>query len=195
MSEKGIISAIDDLLRPLNFTRKKTVWNRRSEYVVEVIDLQVSKAGGAVTVNAGVLDIDVHKILWGNEPSAFVEEPACTVRARAGDLIGDKDLWWQLDADQTIDEVFKAITEHALPFVKRMRSRQHMVQWLTNTRGVKKYPLPTINLAILQHILGNLSEGCALLAEVRTKAVGAWCLRATEVTERLGCKESSGFRF
>ncbi len=60
MSEKAIISKLDDLLKPLGFTRQKTAWNRRSGYVVEVIDVQISKAGDTATINAGVLDTDAH---------------------------------------------------------------------------------------------------------------------------------------
>ena len=188
MSEKAIVSKLDDLLKPLGFTRQKTAWNRRSGYVIEVIDVQVSKAGDTATVNAGVLDTDAYVKLWGGEPPGFVEEPACTIRARVGELIDGKDLWWQLNDDHVADKVSKAITDHVLPFVKRMRSRQDMVQWLMDTQVVKKrYPPPIINLAILQNLLGNSSEGCALLAEVQKKAIGAWRARVAEVTERLSC--------
>ena len=188
MSEKAVINKLDDLLKPLGFTRQKTAWNRRSGYVVEVIGVQISKAGDTATINAGVLDTDAHLKLWGSEPPAFVEESACTVGARVGELIDGKDLWWQLNDGQVTDKVSKAITDSVLPFVKRMRSRQGMVQWLTDTQVVKKkYPPPIINLAILQNLLGNSSEGCALLAEVRKKAIGAWGARAAEVAKRLGC--------
>lgn len=188
MSEKPIVSELDDLLKPIGFTRQKASWNRRSGYVVEVIDVQVSKTGGTATVNAGVLDMDAHVKLWGSKPPAFVEEPACTVRARVGELIDGKDLWWQLNDDQVGAKVSKAITDYVLPFVKRMRSRQDMVQWLTNTHVTKKrHPPPIINLAILQYFLGKSSEACALLAELEKKAIGAWRARAAEVAERLGC--------
>src|SRR5690606_12703069 len=183
---KGSHKQLDDLLKPRGFTRQKTAWNRKSGYVVEVIDVEISKAGDTATVNAGVLDTDVHVKLWGSEPPAFVEVPACTVRARVGELIDGKDLWWQLNDGQVTEKVSKAITDHMLPFVKRMRSRQDMVQWLTDTQVVKKkYPPPIINLAILQYLLGNSSEGCALLAEIQKKAIGAWRARAAEVAERL----------
>jgi hypothetical protein len=188
MIEKAVINKLDHLLKPLGFMRQQTAWNRRSGHVVEVIDVQISKAGNAVTVNAGVLDTDAHVKLWGSEPPTFVQEPACTVRARVGELIDGKDLWWQLSDDHVGDEISKAITNYVLPFVMRTHSRQDMVQRLTDTQVVKKtYPPPIINLAILQSLLGNSSEGCALLADVQKKAVGAWRARAAEVAERLAC--------
>lgn len=52
MSEKAIVSALDERLLPLGFTRRKTAWNRRSGCIVDGIDMQVSKAGDTATVNA-----------------------------------------------------------------------------------------------------------------------------------------------
>src|SRR5690606_42151002 len=61
--------------------------------------------------------------------------------------------------DQVADKVSKAITDHVLPFVKRMRSRHDMVQWLMDTQVVKtRYPPPIINLAILQRSEEHTSE-------------------------------------
>lgn len=190
MSEKSIINKLDDLLKPIGFTRQKAVWNRRSARLVEVIDLQISKTGEIVTINTGVLDSDVHVKLWKSEPPQFVEEPDCTIRARVGELIDGKDLWWPLSDNQVAEKISKEIIDRVLPFVQRMRSRQDMVQWLTDTQVVKKrYPLPIINLAIIQSSLGETREACSLLAEVQNKAVGAWRTTAAKVAERLGCAE------
>lgn len=188
MSKRTVTEKLDHLLNPLGFTRRNTAWNRTSGCVVEVMDVQVSKAGDTVTINAGVLDTEAHVILWENEQPEFVEVPTCTVSARIGELIGDTDIWWQLSDDEVADNVCGAVTDHALPFVQRMRSRVAMVQWLTDTRVVKRrYPPEIINLAILQHFLGRSSEACALLAEVEKRAIGAWCARVAEVAERLDC--------
>jgi hypothetical protein len=150
MSKKDLLGKFDNFLKSLDFTRKKTTWNRRSGSVVEVIDAQISKSGDTVTVNAGVLDNGVYQELWGSEPPAFVEEPGCTVRERVGYLIADKDLWWPLHDDQVGEKIATAITDHVLPFITRMRSRQEMVRWLTETQVVKKrYPPPIINLGNL----------------------------------------------
>jgi hypothetical protein len=192
MSKTVALETGDALLKPLGFTRQKTAWNRRSGSSVEVIELQVSKAGDTATVSAGVLDTDAHIKLWGSEPPPFVEEPSCTVSARVGELVEGKDVWWELRDSRVGEKISTAIADHVLPFVNRMRSRQEMVEWLTAARVVRKrYPLPIINLAILQHLLGRSSEACALLAEVEKRAIGGWRSRATEVGERLGCVLSS----
>lgn len=65
MSNAIVVVKLDEPLSPLGFTRKRAVWNRRSGYVVEAIDVRVSKTGDVVTVNVGVLDIEAHAKLWG----------------------------------------------------------------------------------------------------------------------------------
>lgn len=188
MSEKVILGKLDALLAPLGFARQKAVWNRKSGYVVEVIEVQIGKAGDTATINTGVLDTNAYVELWGNDPPAFVEGPACTIRARIGELIDGKDLWWRLNDDKIGEKIAEAIVDRVLPFIERMHSRQNMVQWLIDAQIVKKrYAQPIINLAILQKSIGKLSEACALLAEVEKKTVGAWRARAAEVAERLGC--------
>lgn len=188
---KNAILAVDHSLRPLGFIRHKSVWNRRSGGVVDVVDIQVSKGGESVTINAGVLDPDVHEMLWNAPAPATVEEPHCTVGTRIGALIdgiGGRDIWWKLADGATCDRLANAAIDHALPFIDRMRSRPAMVQWLTDT-GVagKKYPPPIINLAILRALTGETACACALLDRVRGNAPGGWAERAGEVARRLGC--------
>ena len=94
MSTKTVVMRLDELLTPLGFEWQKRTWNRRSGSLIDVIDVQVSKAGDAMTVNAGVMDPVVRLKCWGTDPPGFVEEPQCTVRVRVGQLIGTKDVWW-----------------------------------------------------------------------------------------------------
>ena len=74
MNKKHLILALDALLKPIGFTRRKSAWNRRIEDVIEVIEAQVSKSGDMVTLNAGVLDPTVHKAIWCEEPPDFLED-------------------------------------------------------------------------------------------------------------------------
>lgn len=192
MSVRIVIAELDKLLKPVGFTRQKAVWNRRVGYVVDVIDVQVSKTGEAITVNAGVLDGDVHKKLWGEEPPSFVEEPLCTVRARVGDLIDGHDLWWQLSEANIDTEIVGIVDRLLLPFLRRMHARQAMEEWLITTQVVrKKYPPPILSLVILKDALGRNQEACELLAELRSKAIGAWRDRFDEVGRRLRCHPSA----
>lgn len=144
--------------------------------------------GDAVTIGVGVLHSEVHRTCWGTEPGTVVEEPSCTVRARIGQLIDDKDLWWLLDDRRILDDISEKTTAFALPFLERMHSLEVMKEFLTITQVTKhKYPPPIIYLAILMNLLEDREGGCKLLAELGGNTVGAWKLRIREVAGRLMC--------
>jgi hypothetical protein len=188
VSRNEFIAQLDALLKPLGFARLETTWNRRGESVVEVIDVQFSKAGDSITVNPGVLDPEVHWTFWGSTPLGFVEQPGCTVCARIGELMDGRDKWWELNDGAAAVDAKKHVAAHVVPFLERMRTRETMKEWLTNT-GVprKRYPPPIINLAIISSLLGETEKACTLLAELHKKSVGAWRRRIAEVAERLNC--------
>jgi hypothetical protein len=188
MSIEAIIVRLDRLLEPFGFTRQIRAWNRKVASFIDVIDVQISKPVDRVTINAGVLDFDVHAILWGGRPLEFVEQPICTVGVRAGELVDGKDKWWQIDTPGVADELAESIAASVLPFFERMHTREAMRQWLIASDVVeKRYPPPIINLAILESFLGNTARSCAILAEFQTASAGAWRSRAAEVAKRLHC--------
>jgi len=187
MNKRAIVARLNSLLKPLGFTRHGSVWNRRAGDFVEVIDVQTSKVGDSITLNAGVADPKVYRELWGDD-LAVVQEPKCTVRARIGKLIDGKDVWWPLYGNETPDQVAEATTDYLLPFVHRMCSRGEMVQWLRNSNVIAKqpYPPPIISLAILQHYLGQTLEARALLLDLQKKTSDSWRAKVAEIADRLG---------
>ena len=189
---KNVIDRVDEILKRAGFFRKKATWNRKSDSFIDVIDIQKSKAGNAVTVNAGVLHSGVHMKCWGTKLPAIIQEPECIVRARIGQLVENKDIWWQLDDRKTVDEIIKKLTMYILPFLERMHSFTAMEQFLINAQVMKqKYPPPIIYLAILKNERGNLADACALLTELRKKTIGEWQAKIDEVAKRLACHEST----
>jgi hypothetical protein len=188
MSTKPVIAHLDELLKPLGFARHKATWNRRSGSFVDVIDVQTSKAGDTMTINAGVLHPEVHKKCWATELPVVIEEPSCTVRVRVGQLLDGKDLWWRLGDAGILDDVAAKATANVLPFLERMHSPGAMEQFLTDAKVTKqKYPLPVICLAILKSERGDRTGACVLLTELGEKSVGAWRTRIGEVAGRLRC--------
>lgn len=188
MTTKDIVASLDRVLKPLGFIRKKATWNRATGTFVDVLDIQVSKAGDTVTVNVGVLERNVYIKCWGWESSEFVEEPNCTVRARIGELINQKDKWWQVSDSAAVEDIVSHVVNFALPFFEKLHSLERMSEWLTRTNVVaQKYPPPVIYLAILQHRLGDQNGACALLGGLLAKTADAWKVRVGEVAERLGC--------
>jgi hypothetical protein len=188
MSTKAVIARMDEFLKPLGFARHKAIWNRQADSFVDVIDIQTSKAGDTMTINAGVLHPEVHRKCWAAEPPAVIEEPLCTVRVRVGQLLDGKDLWWRIDDVRTLGDVAEKVTAHVLPFLERMHSFEAMEHFLTIAQVTKqKYPPPVIYLAVLKSERGDRIGACALLTEFGKKTVGAWRTRIAEVAGRLGC--------
>lgn len=189
MSTKRVIERMDEVLIPLGFHRKKANWKRSSGLFVDVVDIQVSKAGDSMTINAGVLDAEVHEMCWGTQPPSVIEVPSCTVHARVGQLIDLKDLWWPLDRERTPDDLAENLAVHVLPFLERMHSHAEMERFLTDADVTRqKYPLPALHLAVLRYRRGDKIGACEVLAELRRSALGAWRNRAAEVENRLGCE-------
>lgn len=188
MSAASIIARLDRELTPKGFCRKKATWNREQGSLVEVIDIQTSKDGDAVTMNVGVLSRPIYLACWGCDAKPFVEEPECTVRARIGRLIDNKDRWWDISSAGVAEEMVGCLRAHILPFLERMGSLEAMRDWLASTgMPSPKSPLPSICFAVLQSQLGDIDAACAVLAELERKALGAWKARAQEVAARIGC--------
>ena len=188
MNQKTVVARLDALLVPLGFSRQKFTWNRRSASVVDVIDVQLSKAGDSVTINTGVLDPEVYVALWGSQPSEAVEQPTCTVGARIGELIDGRDKWWQLSEAATPADVAEAVATYVVPFLARAGTRGGMKQWLLDSEVQEmRYPPPIISLAIIKSLTGEAVEACTLLAGLQKTATGAWRARAAEVAARIGC--------
>jgi len=186
MNTKPVVTQLDQLLGSLGFTRQKMTWNRKVGLFVDVVDLQPSKTGDALTVNAGVLHPGVHKVCWGDDAPVFVEEPTCTVRARIGQLLDGKDLWWRDDGENVASEIVEQVRAHVVPFFDRMHSVEALAKQLKGSGVTKqKYPPPIICLAVLMWENGDVAGANALLNELRKQTLGAWQTKVADVIERL----------
>jgi hypothetical protein len=194
MNTKHLITALSDILIPLGFTRKGNTWNRHCTSFVDVINLQQSKAGDAVTINCGVLHFDVHRLCWGKEAAVFIEEPICTVRARIGELINGYDLWWNcigsiIPSDVISDQVKSAV----LPFLEKMHSEVEMEALLERSQVVKKrYPPPILYLAALKCRRGDKQSALDIVTALQKKTSSSWKVKVTEAASRLDLSLTRG---
>lgn len=189
MSLDNIREGIDTILRSLGFVRRKTTWNRRSGAFIDVIDLQVSKSGDMVTMNAGVLHGGVHRNTWGTDVPTFVDEPSSTVRARLSQLTDGKQTWWPIESSATKSDLTVLLRTHVVPFLESMHSDIAMEQYLGSEQvGTQSYPLPRIHIALLRYERGDKAGACALLSDMKSNTSGAWQNRVEEVAKRIGCE-------
>lgn len=190
MRAKTIISRLDLELISIGFRRKGVTWNRETHSVVEVVDIQISKSGDRVTMNAGVLSRPVYFTCWGCDAKPFVFEPECVVRARVGQLIDDRDLWWNIDVPAAADQMANCLVARVLPYLARMQSLEAMRDQLASEGAIqRKYPLPAIWFAVLQFHLGEGISACKVLAEAENRTP-SWSARVREVAARIGCTSS-----
>lgn len=175
------------LLTPLGFSRRGSRWVCWRGNLAQVIDLQLSKAAHAVTVNVGVLDRDVYEIV--NETSApdWPDAPECTLTRRIGDLTADRrDLWWDIEADTTASAIATAVEHTALPFLRAHSSRPSLLAALDDSgAGTNRYPFPALHLAVLHAASGDVSRGRALLEERLAELSGPWHERVESLLARL----------
>lgn len=183
MKKMQLISKINDVLEKYNFYKKGSIWNRNYADFVDVIDLQISKSKDMFTINAGVADKFIIRTCWGLDGSGMVEEPSCTVRARLGELLHGRDVWWNLSEGNGIGEVLSGIQDVAIPFLQLNHSIDHMIETLENDPASRRYPPGVIYLALLHHRKGE-SDRCREMFK-SMKLTGAWNQKASDILATL----------
>ncbi len=88
-----------------------------------------------VTLNVGVLQGQLHRIIWGVEAPPFVGAPSCTAWARIGELAGGRDLWWDLDDVRSPAQLANLVAVTALPFFERMHLPDGIETFLESSGG------------------------------------------------------------
>lgn len=185
MTKKELTSKIDDLLKKFEFYKKGSLWNRDSTEFVDVIDLQISKSKDMFTINAGVACKFVLQTCWGVDGSITVDEASCTVRARLGDLIHGRDLWWSLADIGEADEVLNAIEDAATPYLQFNHSIDNMIETLENDPASRRYPPGIIYLALLYYRNGEHKQCSDMFKSMNLS--DAWAYKAAEILDRLDC--------
>jgi hypothetical protein len=113
-------------LKADGLARKGRTWRRRAGDGILVVNIQGSQfnAGedGRFTMNLGVSLPALHRLMTGREPPVAPTEYQCDVRARIGELIGEGDHWWRLDAstdDSAVGaDIAEAWTRHGKPWLE-----------------------------------------------------------------------------
>ena len=183
MTQAHLISKIDDVLEKYQFYRNGMVWNRDCVDFVDVIDLQVSKSKDMFTINAGVADKFVIHVCWGLDEPGKVDEPSCTVRARLGELLHGRDVWWSLSDGEGIEEVLNGIQDVANPFLQLNHSIDKMIESLESNPASRRYPPGVIYLALLHYRKGEIDRCREMFKSM--KLTGAWGQKASDLLNTL----------
>ena len=181
------------LLQPLSFRQRNFTWNRVSGDFVDVVDVQWSsldtQEGYSFTVNVGVVWPPAFEVMWQKPLSVFVDTASCTVRARIGQLIDGKDVWWEsssLSDDEMLRDARDKLAAFGLPFIERMHSMPQMEEFLGRRERDLRYPPEAIALSMIRKRLGHPDAARRVLTAAVTRGpVSAWTARLLQLLEQL----------
>jgi Domain of unknown function (DUF4304) len=189
MKTGNVNKHIHSLLKPLGFRRKGSgnLWNRRVGDFVDILDIQVSQFSSTYTINLGIVDVEVFEVFKGTETLPFIQQPEATIRERIGDLAGGHDKWWKTDDLDAAHETGRYIENYALPFFEGYRSHDAVRSWLISKKVERNsYPPQSLNLAIVENLLGNREEAKEILRSTYAKTRStAWQKFIEELSIRL----------
>jgi hypothetical protein len=183
ITKKQLISQTRDVLRKYQFHGNEPLWNRDYAEFVDVIELQISKSKDMFAINVGVADKFVMHACWGLDIAGMVDEPSCTVRARLGELLYGRDVWWSLSDCKAIEEVLRGIHDVAIPFLQFNHHIDHMIEYLEKDPATRRYPPGIIYLALLHYRKGE-NDRCREMFR-SMNLTGAWSKKASDILEAL----------
>ena len=183
MTKKRLTAKIDAVLEKYQFYGNGLLWNRDYSDYVDVIDLQISKFRDMFTINVGVADKFVIHACWGLNGAEMVGDPSCTVRARLGELLYGRDVWWSLSDSEAIEEVLSAIQDVAMPFLQINHNIDHMIQSLEKDLAIRRYLPEAIYLALLYYRKGERDRCREMFKSLKLN--DAWSKKASDILDAL----------
>lgn len=185
MTSQGIAAQLNPDLRDVGFGRKGLRWNRSVGEFIDVIELQTAKTGGSLTVNLGIFDPVVDRLIWNGVPRPWVGTIDCVVETRLGFVVDGRDRWWRID-DDTASTLASVLHPSGIDWLAELRSRPAMVKFLQDRQPDEDpYPLTAMKLAVLQFTLGNRAEAERLIDGLRRRANEGWLRRIEELAFRM----------
>jgi hypothetical protein len=190
MAKSVYAYAVDDIqaaLRPFlhehGYRVRGRTFNRKTEDgLIEVVNIQMwpsdppgttyypglrENLHGLFTINLGVFVPEVARYRIGLETKPWIREHECCIRARLGQVSGEKqDLWWYARSDQAVvDDVQRRLEQYGLPFVARFSTRDKILaEWRDRSENLFTSDPPRIVMAIILTERGERDRARALLA-------------------------------
>lgn len=190
MTRKSYVTALDEVLKPMGFTRQGKEWSRRIGTVVEHVGLQASSIAGT-TANLWSYDAATNDLL--KQAVASNPDAGMVLRAwRIGTLMNGYDRWWKNDPNGP-DELAEAIRVHAPPFFEGRRSLEDQARLFgrAEPRWKPGGTASRIYLALTLYRMGELEEACAALRNPPKTAPASGLAEAESVRKWLGCPPRS----
>lgn len=116
---------------------------------------------GLFTINLGVYVPEVARHHGGGEAKSWVQDYHCCIRARLGELSGDRsDVWWPATSLPSVtSDVLGRLTQFGIPFLERFSTREQVLREFAAVSENRFLTVPRIVSAII--LLGRGDEDAA----------------------------------
>jgi hypothetical protein len=191
---RSFVKAIDPVLSTAGFRRHGRVWIRPVDAnTVDAVGSPDGKLRSSVTVNLGVVDVDVFNAWHTVSLPPFPNAAHATVQSRLAFLTGPFDTWWQVDDPAASADAIEKLETFGLPFIDKMHDRRSMLSYL---QGRPSYWPDVASRASLEFRLGLRREACESLEAWRRDMVRhnrgqAVIRRIDQLLEEWGCGAAS----
>ena len=191
---KSVLSKqLDEIQRTLtpvlsarDFRKKGRTYNRSTDdTLIHVVNIQMGPSDppgttyipglrenmyGLFTINLGVYVPEVADLHEGERPKAYVREYNCSIRARLGELDGNRqDIWWHIATGAELaSELESRFERHGFPFLERFSTRDQIVshfQLYQQRMKLAACSPPRIVSAVILAVRGDKAQANALLTQ------------------------------
>ncbi len=130
----------------------------------------------------------IHSKCWGEKDLEIIDESNCIVRSRVGYLYGNKDVWWEFNNPENIDDAIEKVQSYVIQFIDAHHSFEAMEQFLIAEKVTEgTYPPPIIYLAALKFERGDEAGARELIAQNENKSGPLWRDGYRDAAVRIDC--------
>jgi hypothetical protein len=190
---------IAPLLKTNGFKKKKLVWNRVRNNVIDIIEIDELRGSTAdnerFVINVSTFVPSFFKVIWNDELKNFVQDADALLRLRLEDFCDEtcsaklNQSWIDLCSDEESSlglEIVSVFEEKVLPYLNKIESFEVLDECYQNSNSRhKEYPLAQIQYALLKKETGCLDESRIILESLVSGKNQAWASRAQNVLSRI----------
>jgi hypothetical protein len=196
-----VLKQFDSALLPIGFARRHATWSRQAhEGFHQLIGFQTSKWAPEFTINAGLIDLQAHAVMFPALSREFFKFEADAESCRVGHLLPDlRDVCWKLYDPKSIESGLDMTLAAVIPFLETLSSRDAMIQWLrgqtiqgqdrvsfSRPPRIRLLPMQRVCLAVLLALQGQEAESSEVLGSFVVAKNPNFARYATDVAQRLG---------
>jgi hypothetical protein len=160
-----VLEGVWPFLEQRGFMRSKYTFHRRRGVNWQVVNLQKSSHSDASTVRfAANLGVALERLRTGAYDWAPGRRPAefrCHLRVRAGQLLSERDTWWEVGPDSNLDALAETVTLvldlYAIPWLDERSTDDGLVALARDPEALRSDQGPD-SLRWLSKLMSQLGE-------------------------------------